>query len=109
LYRNIAPSGSNHWLSVRALTGKRDALGARLELRAGNRRWTQLVLSAYSFLSSSDPRAHFGLGAIDHVDSLDVLWPDGVHEQFNVPGVDRHLTIREGEGKKNGLSAAPRG
>ena len=26
LYRNTAPTGSNHWLSVRALTGKRDAL-----------------------------------------------------------------------------------
>jgi hypothetical protein len=100
LYRNVASSERNHWLSVRALTGKRDALGARLELRAGGRRWTQLILSAYSFLSSSDPRAHFGLGTIDHVDVLTVYWPDGAREQFDVLDVDRQLTIRQGTGRK---------
>jgi hypothetical protein len=108
LYRNTAPTGSNHWLSVRALTGKRDALGARLELRAGQRRWTQLILSAYSYLSSSDPRAHFGLGVTNQIDSLVVAWPDGAVEQFEVPGVDRQMTIRQGEGSKNGMAAAPR-
>jgi hypothetical protein len=100
LYRNIAPAEGNHWLSVRALTGKRDALGARLELRAGKRRSTQLVLAAFSFLSSNDPRAHFGLGPIDHIDSLGVFWPDGSHEQFDVPAVDKQLTIRQGTGRK---------
>jgi enediyne biosynthesis protein E4 len=108
LYRNTAPTGSNHWLSVRALTGKRDALGARLELRAGEHRWTQLVLSAYSYLSSSDPRAHFGLGAVQHVDSLKVVWPDGTVEEFDVPGVDRQMTIRQGEAGKNGSPAPSR-
>ena len=109
LYRNTAPTGSNHWLSVRALTGKRDALGARLELHAGDRRWTQLILSAYSYLSSSDPRAHFGLGATNHVDSLVVTWPDGAVEQFVVPGVDRQMTIRQGEGIKSGATDEGRG
>jgi hypothetical protein len=101
LYRNTAPSEGNHWLTVRALTGKRDALGAKLELRAGERRWTQLILSAYSFLSSSDPRAHFGLGSIDHVDALSVIWPDGTREQFDIPGVDRQITIKQGTGKSS--------
>jgi len=109
LYRNIAPAEGNHWLSVRALTGKRDALGARLELRAGKHRWTQLILAAYSYLSSNDPRAHFGLGSIDHIDSLDVYWPDGAHEQFDVPSVDRQLTIRQGQGDKKIGSTAPSG
>jgi hypothetical protein len=99
LYRNTAPSEGNHWLTVRALAGKRDALGAKLELRAGERRWMQFVFSAYSFLSSSDPRAHFGLGTIDHVDALTVIWPDGAREQFDVPGVDRQITIHQGTGR----------
>jgi hypothetical protein len=98
LYHNVAPTQGNHWLLVRALTGNRDALGARLELRSGKRKWTRLVLSAYSYLSSSDARAHFGLGKTDHLDSLEVMWPDGRREQFNVPQVDRQLTVREGVG-----------
>jgi hypothetical protein len=99
LYHNVAPTGGNHWLLVRALTGKRDALGARLELRSGNRKWTRLILSAYSYLSSSDPRAHFGLGKTDHIDALEVIWPDGRREQFDVPEVDRQLTVRQGAGR----------
>ena len=100
LYRNIAPSEGKP-LAHRpgGFTGKRDALGARLELRAGEHRWMRLLLSSYSFLSSSDPRAHFGLGSTTKIDSLEVTWPDGKHENFDVPGVDRQLTIREGTGR----------
>jgi hypothetical protein len=71
-----------------------------LELCASEHRWTQLILSSYSFLSSSDPRAHFGLGTAAHVDALDVFWPDGTREQFDVPGVDRQVTIQQGTGRK---------
>ena len=42
VYRNVAPTQGNHWLLVRVLTGKRDALGARVEIVAGDRRWTRL-------------------------------------------------------------------
>jgi hypothetical protein len=100
LYRNIAPRQGNHWLLVRALTGRRDALGARLTLKSGNRVWTRLILAAYSYLSSSDPRAHFGLGKIDHLESLEVTWPDGKREQFDGPQVDRQVTIRQGTGRR---------
>jgi hypothetical protein len=99
LYRNVAPTQGNHWLLVRALAGKRDALGARIDLRSGDHKWTRLILSAYSYLSSSDPRAHFGLGKADHLDALEVTWPDGKREQFDPPQVDRQLTIRQGTGR----------
>jgi hypothetical protein len=99
LYRNIAPTHGNHWLIVRALVGKRDALGAQVTIKSGSRTWTRLILASYSYASSSDPRAHFGLGKIDHIDSLEVIWPDGQTEQFDVPAVDRQLTIDEGQGR----------
>jgi hypothetical protein len=99
LYHNIAPTSGNHWLIVRALTGPRDALGARLTLKSGQRSWTRLILAAYSYLSSSDPRAHFGLGKISHCDSLEVQWPDGLREEFDVAAVDRVWTIRQGTGR----------
>lgn len=100
LYRNVT-TNSNHWLTVRALLGKRDALGAKLVLRAGPVHWSRLVQSGYSFESSNDPRAHFGLGQTARIDSLEVRWPSGKpeHEQFEVPGVDRMMVIRQGGGK----------
>src|SRR5439155_2548567 len=41
LFRNVAPRG--YWLSVRAVdpTLKRDALGATVQVRAGDRRWVR--------------------------------------------------------------------
>jgi hypothetical protein len=52
-----------------------------------------------SYLSASDLRAHFGLGASRAIDSVVVLWPDGGRERWpNVP-VDRTVTLRHGEGK----------
>ena len=35
-----------------------------------------------SYLCSNDPRVHFGLGPVDRVDALEVVWPDGSEELF---------------------------
>jgi hypothetical protein len=104
VYRNVAPTNGNHWLLVRALTadGKRDALGARLRVVAGDgsgRSWTRFAQAAYSYCSSNDPRAHFGLGKTDKIQGIEVNWPDGSKENFENSGVDRQVVVRQGAGK----------
>jgi hypothetical protein len=99
VYRNTAPKNGNHWLVVRAITGKRDATGALLTAEVGGEKLVRLAQPGYSFLTSNDPRVHFGLAKHDHVDALRVLWPSGRKERFDVPTVDRVLTIHEGEGR----------
>jgi enediyne biosynthesis protein E4 len=98
--RNVA-TGRGHWLSVRCLlpNEKRDAYGAELTVEAGERRWLRLYNPAESYLSSSAPVAHVGLGGIDHVDALQVIWPDGSCERFPGGPVDRSIVLRQGEGK----------
>jgi hypothetical protein len=99
VYRNVCPTAGNHWLLVRALTGKRDALGARLEVTAGEHHWTRLIQAASSYCSSNDPRAHFGLGKVDTVDAIDVTWPDGKRERFPGGAVDRLVTLQQAKGQ----------
>jgi hypothetical protein len=99
VYRNRAPAAGTHWVLVRALTRGRDALGSQIRLRAGKREFLGLALAAYSYGSSCDPRAHFGLGSTDTLDEIVVLWPDGVRESFPGGGVDREIVLRQGEGK----------
>jgi hypothetical protein len=99
VYRNDAPPRGSHWLLVRALTHGRDALGAQILVRAGEREFLGLVLAAYSYAVSSDPRAHFGLGSIDSIDAIQVLWPDGQRELFPGTPVDREITLQRGEGR----------
>jgi hypothetical protein len=101
LFRNVAPN-RGHWLLVRTVDPalRRDAYGAEVVLEAGGRRQVRLVTPAGSYLCSSDPRAHFGLGAADHFDSLTVTWPDGDRELFEGGRADREVVLHKGKGTK---------
>jgi hypothetical protein len=100
ILRNIAPR-RGHWLIVRPVLGapKRDAIGALVRVLAGARRWQRLVQPGQSYLCSNDPRAHFGLGAVDRVESIEVLWPDGGGERFACPSVDSVVEVQRGQGQ----------
>ena len=99
VFMNETPR-SGHWLSVRVVEGAagRDSIGARVTVTAGDRRWTRLANPGFSYLSSSDPRAHFGLGTASSFDGVEVVWPDGTRERFPGGEADRALTLVRGSG-----------
>jgi hypothetical protein len=100
LLRNVAPR-RGHWLMVRAINpalGGRDAYGAEVTVRAGESQWRRLIQPAYSYLVSNDPRAHFGLGARETFDRIDVMWPDGTEESFEGGAGDRSIILEKGSG-----------
>lgn len=101
LYRNVVPS-RGHWLIVQAVDAarKRDAYGAEITVVTGERRRRAWINPGFSYLSSNDPRAHFGLGTADTIDAIQVLWPDGVRERFAGRKVDQVVVLRKGEGTK---------
>jgi hypothetical protein len=101
ILRNDSPPG-RHWLRVRALVGKRDALGAVVTVEAGGVRRSRHILSTYSYAAASEMVAHFGLGGAAQVSVLEVAWPDGTVERFPPPPVDRLVTVRRGEGAPGG-------
>jgi hypothetical protein len=110
LYRNVAPR-RGHWLRVRAVdpARRRDPLGAEVTVRAGGRVWVHTLQSSGSYLSANDPRPHFGLGKVDHIDAIDVRWPDGpvAAETFTVAGVDREVILTRGKGRSAKRTAGP--
>ncbi|HZN58914.1 MAG TPA: ASPIC/UnbV domain-containing protein, partial [Planctomycetota bacterium] len=55
----------------------RSAIGARVLARYGGKTQAQSVLSQSSFYSCNDPRLHFGLGAAEVIDRIEVRWADG--------------------------------
>jgi hypothetical protein len=107
LFKNVAPD-RGHWLKVRALTAlgpvsdrapARDAYGAEVRVRTGDVERLRLINPAESYLSSSSPIAHFGLGKAERFDSILVTWPDGTKEAFPGGAADRSLVLRKGEGR----------
>ena len=78
--------------------GGRDAYGAAVSVISGKQRWSRDINPAFSYLSSNDPRAHFGLGKESKFDRLEVSWPDGTKEAFPGGAANSFLTLRHGEG-----------
>ncbi len=76
-----------HWLTV-------DAPGARrVVVEARGRRWTRDFVAGGSYLATSDPRFHFGLGQVEQVDRLTVVWPDGAEQALADVAPDRIVGI----------------
>jgi hypothetical protein len=63
----------------------KDAIGAKVFLTSGGIRQRADVFSGGSYGSSSDLRAHFGLGAATKIDRLEIHWPSGNKEVLAVP------------------------
>jgi len=100
LLRNVNPD-HHHWVDLKLVGGAkspRDAVGATVYLTAGGIRQRGDVLSGGSYLSSNDPRVHFGLGDAVAVDAVEIHWPDGAVEKVSGVGVDRILAVEEGKG-----------
>src|SRR5262249_24095243 len=97
------------WLMARVLLdkshGERDAYGATVQVMAGKKRWSRLVNAASSYLSSCDPRVHFGLGSVGKVDAIEVIWPGGTRETFRGGAVDRAIELRQGQGFRKELDS----
>jgi hypothetical protein len=100
LLRNDSATG--HWLGLRVTDpalGGRDAIGAHVVLWASGEELHRSVIPGYGFLSSNDPRVHFGLNNSSGFDSLRVLWPGGDIEYFDGGAVDKWMNIERGQGK----------
>jgi hypothetical protein len=100
LLRNVSkPSG--HWIRLKLVgtRSNRDAYGAQVEIIAGGLKQVDEVRANSSYLSASDARLHFGLGAATRVDGVLVRWPSGLVEKVASMTVDRETVIREGEGQ----------
>ena len=98
LFRNDGVPSQNNYLFLQAITQNRDALGAHVTLRTEPRALTAHVLPGTSYLSSSEPSIHFGLGTIDAVEAIEVHWPDGNREKFPGSAANRRVKVSQGEG-----------
>ncbi|MHC5544018.1 CRTAC1 family protein, partial [Singulisphaera rosea] len=99
IYLHNKTEGAGHSLTLllQGTRSNRDAIGARLTLRAGGRRQVAQRIGGGSYQSASDPRIHFGLDDATRVDRLEVRWPSGQVDTYQSLAADRGYLLKEGD------------
>lgn len=89
--------GSEAWLGIELtdLTAhNRDAVGARIEVVAGDRSWLRWITAGSTgMFSGGPPTAHVGLGDVERVDRVEILWPDQELSVFEDVAVRQNLEV----------------
>ena len=90
----------NNWLHVKLIgtKGNRDAVGARIRLKAGDLIQLREINAGASYLSFNSLTAEFGLVKETTVDWIEVIWPGGNTERFTGIGLNQRVTLTEGNG-----------
>jgi len=100
LLRNDGGNRLN-WLKVvpeRKDTGM-VAIGATVTVKANGMTMVQPVIAVNGYLTSSDPRPHFGLGKAGKAESVEILWPDGKQLTLTDVKANQILKVKQGEAR----------
>jgi hypothetical protein len=82
-------------LELRGSESNSAGYGARVRVQAGGRTHAREVRAGDGLYSSSDPRPHFGLGAVERVEWVEVDWPSGARSRVEGPALDALLVVTE--------------
>ncbi len=89
----LAPD--QHYLRLKLLGSQKNvnAIGSSVEIFAEGKQQKKEILSGRGYLSQPEQVLHFGLGAIDQVDSIKIRWPNGSEQLLGRSKVDTTLSI----------------
>ncbi len=98
IYQNATRETGNWLLLDVAQPGPNpDAIGAWVEIEAGNRSWTRELTIGGGHASGKQALQHFGLGG-ELKARLRVQWPDGETSDWYQVGVNRILRLTNSNG-----------
>jgi tetratricopeptide (TPR) repeat protein len=88
---------SNHWVSLILVgtTSERDAIGAKIEVFAGQEKQTGWVTAGDGFLCKNESALHFGLGKQSAITRVVVTWPTKKEQTFDSIMVDHSNLLIE--------------
>lgn len=96
--RSQTPNG---WLrlELQGTKSNRDAIGARITVRVGERDLVRHRKGGSSYLSAHDPRLLIGLGRATKADQVEIRWPSGLVQKVGPLEAGRGYRIIEGQEK----------
>ncbi|HWA33736.1 MAG TPA: CRTAC1 family protein, partial [Cyclobacteriaceae bacterium] len=106
LYENTS-SGRNNFLKIKLVgpRGNPDGIGAKVSVyQNGNIQFFENKV-VRGYLSSTDPVVHFGLGQSARVDSIRVLWNDGLESNLKSADANQTIEVRHDKASKPKVNA----
>jgi peroxiredoxin len=106
LMLNQADVGSYLAVRLEGRKSNRDAIGARVFVKAGGQDFRRTLQAGDSFLAQSGKTLHFGLGDAEEVEEIRVHWPNGEVQTWTELHVNQAYQLVEGESQATELASA---
>ena len=91
-------TSAQNWLAVRLDTSADpslapDGFGSRVELTVDGVTQIRYIDGTPSYLATSEPLAHFGMGDATEADQLRIVWADGSETIIGDPAINQYHTV----------------
>lgn len=94
-FNETAYKGNFVGLWLEGEKANRNAIGARVAAKIGEKTVERQVMGAESYLSVSDFRLLFGLGKSEKIDELSIFWPGGEKQTIRNLAAGKYYHIRQ--------------
>lgn len=90
---------ASNWLQLElvGVASERSAVGARVTVHAGDKRWSSWRTSGDGYMCSNEPILHFGIGKESQIDKVEIQWPSGFKQVVTAMEINHRFLIVEGE------------
>lgn len=93
-------SPKSNWLTIKADGKQPIGAGAKVSVyREGLSVLHSRFHTDSSYCSANDPRVHFGLGDQSVVRKVEISWPDGSKESWDLHAANQVVTLKQGTGQ----------
>lgn len=79
-------------------------IGARVEIQYGDQKQYSEMRTSRGYLSSCEPFIHFGIGEIEKVDVIKIIWPDGKSQELKNQKVDKPIVLNYSDAGQQNIS-----
>ena len=98
LRNDSEPAHNSVSIELIGTSSDRDAIGARIEVKLGDRSIVRLCNGSTSYLASDERRTVIGIGTHESLKTVTVRWPSGLRESWRSLGTQGVQKLIEGRG-----------
>ncbi|MGO4920487.1 VCBS repeat-containing protein [Maribacter spongiicola] len=89
----INPNQNYLRVKLKGIDKNKEAIGSSIIVYYGSQQQRQSLLSGRGYLSQPEKMFHVGLGTVDKIDSLKIIWPNGKEQIELKPEINKDIEV----------------